>query len=124
MNQLFDKIYDLPQIPEVVKTLITQINNPNIDLNAIEKNIEKEQVISLKVLRLVNSAHFGLSKKIDSIQDAVAMIGINQLKILVVASGMVMAIPKVQGVNFKHFWEDSFRAATIAKWLASKTDRE
>lgn len=121
MNQLFDKINSIPQIPEVVRTLITQFNNPKIDFGVVAKNIEKEQVISLKVLRLVNSAHFGLSKKIGTIQEAVVMLGMNQLRTLVIASGMVGAVPKIEGVNIKHFWEDSFRTATYAKWLAAET---
>ncbi|MEQ1636782.1 MAG: HDOD domain-containing protein [Methylococcales bacterium] len=121
MNQLFDQIHSIPQIPEVVRTLITEFNNPNINFNIITKNIEKEQVISIKVLRLVNSAHFGLSKKIGTIQEAVLMLGMNQLRTLVITSGMVNAIPKIDGVNLKHFWEDSFRTATYAKWLAAET---
>lgn len=121
INQLFEQIHNIPQIPEVVRTLITQFNNPKIDFNVITKSIEKEQVISLKVLRLVNSAHFGLSKKIGTIQEAVVMLGMNQLRTLVIASSMVAAVPKVEGVNIRDFWEDSFRTATYAKWLAAES---
>ncbi|MDP3333153.1 MAG: HDOD domain-containing protein, partial [Methylococcaceae bacterium] len=108
MNQLFDKIHNLPQIPEVVRTLITQFNDPKTNFDDIAKNIEKEQVIALKVLRLVNSAHFGLSRKIGTIQEAVFMLGMNQLRTLVIASGLVGSIPKIEGVDFKSFWSNSF----------------
>ncbi len=63
IEQLFKQIHKVPQVPEVVRTLITQLNDPNTNVNDIAKNVEKEQVISLKVLKLVNSAHFGLPKK-------------------------------------------------------------
>lgn len=121
INQLFDKIHNIPQIPEVVRTLITQFNDPNFNFNAIAKNVEKEQMISLKVLRLVNSAHFGLSKKIGTIQDAVVMLGMQQLRTLVIASGMVNAVPKIEGMDLQLFWEDSFRTATYAKWFAAES---
>ncbi|MEQ1622695.1 MAG: HDOD domain-containing protein [Methylococcales bacterium] len=121
MNQLFDKIHQLPQIPEVVRTLITQFNDPKTNFDDIAKNIEKEQVISLKVLRLVNSAHFGLSRKIGSIQEAVFMLGMNQLRTLVIASGLVSSIPKIEGVDIKSFWSKSFNTATYAKWLAAES---
>lgn len=124
MNPFFDKIHHLPQIPEIVRTLITQFNEPSINFNAIAKNVEKEQVISLKVLRLVNSAHFGLSRKINSIQDAIIHLGMNQLRILVIASGMVNSVPKIEGFDLKRFWRNSFRTATYAKWLAAESNGE
>ncbi|MBS3953883.1 MAG: HDOD domain-containing protein [Methylomicrobium sp.] len=120
MNQLFDQIHKIPQVPEVVRTLIVQFNDPKVDFNAIAKNIEKEQMISLKVLRLVNSAHFGLSKKVGTIQDAIVMLGMNQLRTLVIASGIVNSIPKIENFNLANFWENSFRTATYAKGLAKE----
>ena len=124
MNQLFEQIHKVPQVPEVVKTLIDQLNDPNIKFDAIAKNVEKEQVISMKVLRLVNSAHFGLSKKISSIDDAVVMLGMSKLKTLIIASGIVSSVPDIPNFNVKEFWADSFRTATYAKWLAEDTKLE
>ena len=63
INQLFDQIHNIPQVPEVVRMLISQLNDPNTKFDDIAKNVEKEQVISLKILRLVNSAHFWSFKK-------------------------------------------------------------
>jgi HD-like signal output (HDOD) protein len=120
MHQLFDQIHKIPQVPDVVRTLIVQFNDPKVDFNAIAKNIEKEQMISLKVLRLVNSAHFGLSKKVGTIQDAIVMLGMNQLRTLVIASGIVNSIPKIENFNLTNFWENSFRTATYAKELAKE----
>jgi HD-like signal output (HDOD) protein len=46
------------------------VNDPDIDFKAVASNIEKEQVLAIKVLRNVNSAHFCLRKRVSSIQDA------------------------------------------------------
>ncbi len=120
INQLFEQIHNVPQVPEVVRMLITQLADPNAKFDDIAKNVEKEQVISIKVLRLVNSAHFGLSKKIGSIDDAVVMLGMSKLKTLVIASGIVNSVPDIPNFNTKAFWADSFRTATYAKWLAEE----
>lgn len=120
MNQLFDNIYKLPQIPEVVKTLINQLNDPHAEMLDVAKNVEKEQVISLKILRLVNSAHFGLSRKIGSIEEATVLLGMNQLKTLVIASGIVSAVPKIDNFDIKKFWNSGFRTAAYAKWIAEQ----
>lgn len=120
MNKLFDQIYKVPQVPEVVRTLITQLNDPKLNMDAIAKNVTKDQVISMKVLRLVNSVHFGLSRKISSIEDAVVMLGMHQLKTLIIASGIVSSVPEIDGFDVKSFWSDSFRNATYAKWIAKE----
>ena len=120
INNLFEQLHRVPQIPEVVRMLINQFYDPNVEIKDIAKNVEKEQIISLKVLRLVNSAYFSLPKKINSIEEAVVMLGLNQMKILVIASGIVSTVPEIENFNIKQFWLNSFCTATYAKWLATK----
>ncbi len=121
MNQLFDQIHKIPQVPEVVRHIINQLNNPNVDMLDIAKNVEKEQVIALKILRLVNSAHFGLSRKIGSIDEAITMLGMNQLKTLVVATGIVSVVPQLENFDIKQSWRNSFRTAGYARWFAAQS---
>lgn len=121
INLLFDQIHKIPQIPEVVRTVINQLNNPHAEMLDIAKNVEKEQVLVLKILRLVNSAHFGLSRKISSIDEAITMLGLNQLKTLVIASGLISVVPQLEHFDVKQSWRNSFRTASRAKWLAAQS---
>jgi HD-like signal output (HDOD) protein len=122
INELFDNIHDLPRIPDVVRELVSQLNNPDIDMSAIAKNVEQEPSISLKILRLVNSAHYGLSRKVASINEALAFLGMDELKTLVIASGIVSSVPKIEGVDLDAFWQTAFLKATYAKWLANEIE--
>lgn len=121
MQPLFSQVSNIPQIPEIVRLLIIQANDPNIDFRSIALNVEKEQVISVKVLRLVNSAHYGFPNKIGSIHQALTILGINELKKLIVVSGFVNSIDEIPGIDLNDFWIDNFRTATYAKWLADHT---
>ena len=121
MNQLFDSIHKLPQVPEVVQAIINQLNNPHAEMQDVAKNVAKEQVITLKILRLVNSAHFGLSRKVSSIEEATSLLGLDQLKVLVVASGIVCAMPKINDFDIRKFWDNCFRISAYAKWLGEQT---
>lgn len=121
MKTLFNQVDNIPQIPEVVRILISQANDPRIDFKPIAEMIKKEQVIALKVLRLVNSAHYGLSRKVGSIQQALVILGIDELKKLIVICGLVSSIDEMPGLNLDDFWLDNFRTATYAKWLAEET---
>lgn len=119
INKLFSEINNVPQIAEVIRLLINQLNDPDIDLKEVAKNVEKEQIISLKVLRLVNSASFALPKKIATIEEAVILLGMVKLKTLVIASGIVSSMPKIDNFDINQFWLNSFSTATYARWLAN-----
>jgi len=122
--QLFSQIDKVPKVPEIVRTLISQVNDPNIDFSAVADNVEKEQVISMKVLHLVNSAHYSLPKKVGSIKQALVILGMNELKKLVITSGFINSTSNVPGINLDDFWIDNFRTASYAKWLAEHSKQE
>ena len=122
ITQLFEQIDNVPQVPEVVRTLLSQVNDPNIDFVAIAKNVEKEQIISMKVLRLANSAFYGLPREIGSIKQALVLLGMTELKKLIVVSGLISSIPEIPNFNIEDFWIDNFRTASYAKWIAEQAN--
>jgi len=122
ITQLFEQIDNVPQVPEVVRTLLSQVNDPNIDFVAIATNVEKEQIISMKVLRLANSAFYGLPREIGSIKQALVLLGMTELKKLIVVSGLISSIPEIPNFNIEDFWIDNFRTASYAKWIAEQAN--
>jgi len=118
IQQLFKHVDNIPKIPEVVRQLIKQVNDPNIDFASIAENVEKELAISVKVLRLVNSAHYGLPRQVGSIKQAIVLLGMAELKKLIITSGVINAVSDVPGLNLDDFWLDNYRTATYAEWIA------
>jgi len=121
IKELLNQTNKLPNVPEVVRELIQALNNPNVDYDQIAQKVSEDQTLSLKILRLVNSAHFGLSRKVSSIDEATVMLGMGQLKTLVIASGFAGSVKDVDGIDIKTFWAESFRVATLARWFADHT---
>ena len=117
-TDLLSQADKLPNVPEVVRELIVALDNPNAKYNEIAAKVAKDQTLSLKVLRVVNSAYFGLSRKVASIDEAVVMLGMERLKTLVIASGFASSVSGVEGVDLKKFWAETFRIAEMSKWLA------
>ena len=64
----------------VVLNLLTQLQNPNADLGNIAAVIAKDPVLSVKLIKLVNSAAFSGRREITSLQHAVSMLGLLQVK--------------------------------------------
>jgi len=124
IKDLLSQTDKLPNIPEVVRELIQALNNPNANYDEISQKVTKDQTLSLKILRLVNSAHFGLSRKVASIDEAVVMLGMAKLKTLVIASGFANSACDVEGIDLPVFWCDSFQVAELARWIAEMTDGE
>jgi HD-like signal output (HDOD) protein len=120
LERLFSHIDDIPRVPEVVKTLLDQVNDPDIDFKAVASNIEKEQVLAIKVLRNVNSAHLGLRKRVSSIQDALTILGMQEIRKLVIVTGLAETLPHLPNIDLNDFWQDSYRTATYAKWIAEQ----
>ncbi|GAB3486018.1 HDOD domain-containing protein [Marinomonas epiphytica] len=112
----------LPNVPDVVRELIQLLSNPDADYGVIAGKVARDQTISLKVLRVVNSAYFGLSRKVSSLDEATVLLGMDKLKTLVIATGFASSVSEVEGIKLKDFWSDSFRVAELAKWLAERTD--
>lgn len=118
LEEVFEQTHKLPTIPKVVQELIDSFSNEDIDIDTIAKKIALDQVITAKVLRLANSAHFGASRQIGSVQEAVVVLGFNTVRTLVVASGITGAFVATPGFDRKKFWKNSLQVATVAKWLA------
>ena len=60
--------------------LLTKLQNPEIQIPQLEDIIKTDVSLSLKILRYVNSAYFGLLKKVDSIAQAACLVGIDRLR--------------------------------------------
>lgn len=120
LNELFQQTHRMPSIPKIVQELIQSFSDENINLSKVGDKIAQDPVISAKVLRLANSARFGLPRKVTSVSDAVVLLGFNSLRTLVLASGVTGAFPAVAGIDKKQFWGDTFGVAAAAKAIARK----
>ncbi|GAA6135864.1 HDOD domain-containing protein [Oceaniserpentilla sp. 4NH20-0058] len=118
LADLFDHGQSLPNIPKVVQELIDTFNQADFDMDEIAKKISLDPVLTAKVLRLANCAHYGVSRTISSTTDASVLLGFSTLRTLVLASGITGAMQSPEGFDRKAFWSDNFAIAATAKWLA------
>ncbi|BFM15878.1 HDOD domain-containing protein [Maricurvus nonylphenolicus] len=124
LESLFEQSHRMPSIPKVVQELIDSFSDENVDLDTIGSKVAMDQVITAKVLRLANSARFGLPRQVTSANDAVVLLGFNALRTLVLASGVTGAFEDTEGLKKAEFWSNSFSVATIAKMIAQKSTVE
>jgi HD-like signal output (HDOD) protein len=118
LQALIDNAQKLPNIPKVVQELIESFGDTNVSNDAIAKKISADQVLTIKVLRAANSAHYGGNRKVGSVNDAVFLLGFNAVRTLVLASGLTGAFKAPEGFELRKFWHDSFAVAATCKWIA------
>ncbi|GGB05244.1 HDOD domain-containing protein [Agarivorans gilvus] len=119
-QELLSRVNELPKVPRVVQELVGMLSDPDCDFSKLAQKISMDQVISAKVLRLSNSAHFGRSRTIASIHEAVIRLGLAPLKTMIVVSWLTSAFPRIKHLDMSQFWCDTFEIASIASKIAEK----
>ncbi len=112
------KMEGLPTLPPIVQKLNTMIEDERVSIQQIAEVIERDQVITTKVLRLANSAFYGFPKKVSTVQNALMLLGINVIKVLITTSSIFEILHK-EDVGL---WEHSIGVAACAKIIAEKTE--
>ena len=79
----------------IVLQLLASLNDPDVTIESLDKLIQQDPVLSYKILRYINSAAIGLRTKVDSIKQAVVLIGLKRIK----AWASVLAISGMKSTN-------------------------
>ena len=82
--KLFGKI-DIPSLPEVAARLLAAFRAEDPDMFELSKLITGDVGLSTKVLSTVNSSYYGLRHKVTSVQQAVSLLGLRQIRSLTTA---------------------------------------
>ena len=109
----------LPTMSEVAHALIKTLNNEEASVIEVRNIIARDPALSAQLLRLANSAHFGLPRGVGNLDEAIAMVGLGQVRTLSLGSCMNAAFPAMPGLNRNEFWKNSMACAGYAQWLAS-----
>lgn len=108
----------LPAIPRAVNDLLVEMNQAEPSEARVSKLISQDPALTIRVLRLANSAFFQASRKVGCVEEAVTMLGMTHVRSLVTAAALGASFRSVQGVDLDLYWRFSLRAAEIARSLA------
>jgi HD-like signal output (HDOD) protein len=86
------KVSNLPPFPKVLQEITQLFNSPDVSAKKIEKLVEKDPSLTLKILSVANSPLFGLKRNVNTIGTAVLILGIQELKSVVTSIKMASAL--------------------------------
>lgn len=121
-KRLLKAVEKMPAFPKSVHQVLKLAGDINCSQKDLVEVIKKDPVFTLKILRLVNSAYFGLSREITSINHASVYLGLNTLKNVALGLAAVGAIPKSASkrLDMGGFWLHSLAVATCTRMLGRK----
>lgn len=117
-----ERITTLPTLPQVVTKIIAMVESPETSIADVGRVIAKDQVLSARVLKLVNSAFYGFSRPVATITQAMVLLGFNVIKGLAMSASVFDFFQQGEGDgrDRKPLWDHSIGTARIAGVLAQK----
>jgi putative nucleotidyltransferase with HDIG domain len=108
---------NLPGIPELYIEIADALQSPTTSADRIAEIASKDPALSAKLLQISNSAFFGFSRKVYSVEEAVQMLGVGVIQSLALAVPLFTAFDRKKCPSFHidQVWEHSAAVASIAR---------
>ncbi len=121
-TELLAKLQDIRTLPVVAMAVNELINDPNSSSADIADVLKKDQVLTAKILRLVNSSYYAIPGGVADVQRALAFLGFNTLAQLVLGLSVFSLFSTLNDEDFSmlDFWRHALGAAVCSELLAKR----
>jgi len=119
LEELLDG-YQLPSFPAAVVQTLEMLRDPDAPISGISRNIEADPGMHVSVLKAVNSAAHGLTRKVGNIRHAITLLGRARLESIILPIAVKNSMPssRMACLDQGLFWKTSARRACIARIIA------
>ncbi len=127
LSQIMDKVDAFPSIPGSALRLLELVDQADAPIQEIEDVLRLDPGLTANVLKLTNSAFFGLPAKVGSMKRAVMLLGLRKLKQLIMASCLNAVMDKdIPGYDLPagELWRHSIAVSVAAEGLVRELDLE
>lgn len=121
-HELISKLQDMPTLPVVAMKVNQLINDPNSTSGEVAAVLKQDQVITAKILRLVNSSYYAVPGGVTDVKKALAFLGFNTVAQLVLSVSVFSMFSKLGCDEFtlQDFWQHALSVAIVSETLAKK----
>jgi HD-like signal output (HDOD) protein len=115
-------IHHMPSLPTTMSKVLEVCNNHHTSPADLNRVISLDPILVGRVLKLINSAYYGLEQQVTSLVRAVIMLGINTVKNLALSSAILGSFDsgEFQGLDSEGYWRHSLCVGVAAKLIARK----
>ncbi|HYA13511.1 MAG TPA: HDOD domain-containing protein [Syntrophales bacterium] len=118
---LLKGLVELSSLPFIYIKINDAVNNPQSSIKDIGEIISGDPGLTSRLLRLVNSPFYGFQSKIDTVSQALLMVGTQQIRDLALATSVISLFKGIPGhlVNMESLWKHSVGCGLAARMLAT-----
>lgn len=119
LHSLASELKRIPSPPQLYAEVVRELQSPTGSLETVAEAIAKDPIMTAKLLRMVNSAAFGLQQSVTDVGSAVMFLGAETVKSLILISGTFSYFeePRPSGLSLKALWDHSFVTARYARLI-------
>ena len=120
-EKIVTSVLKVAALPEVALKFSEAIKDPRTSNQDLEKIVSEDSALAAKVLMIANSALFNFPSKIDTIANAITIIGHKQLSEVILSCSIVAMFKDIPQdvIDMEQFWRHSIAVATAARIIAS-----
>lgn len=121
-QELVSGVVRLVSLPEVCIRVNEMMDDPGVNATDIGKVIAQDTSLTARLLKIVNSAFYGFQARIETVSRAVTVIGLRELRGLVLAASAVESFSKLPNdvLNLVNFWRHSVYCGVVSQLLAQR----
>jgi len=122
LNRIIGKIEDLPTLPRTVLKITELVNNPKSSARDLSRIITDDQVLTARLLKLVNSSFYGFPQRISTVTGAIVLLGFDAIRNLLLTTSVFDVFSnhtKPAKFNQEKFWDHSLGCAVGAKVIGN-----
>ena len=112
----------LPSLPEVLTHIQSAVHDPDANIKNIAEIVSGDPALVGQVLKVVNSAYYGMPRQISEVLTAIAFLGLNEVYRMALSLSVVNTLDIEEKGEHDKFWFHSFFTALCTKFLAKKYD--
>ncbi|NLX95128.1 MAG: HDOD domain-containing protein [Rhodopirellula sp.] len=125
LDRLVAKASRLYTLPAVAIEVLELTADPTVDTWALKACIENDPALSTKLLRVVNSSLFGLTRHVSDLNQALALLGVKPLKLLVLGFSLPGRLFQgLAGEVLSQYWRHTLTKAVAAREIAAAVRRQ
>ena len=117
-RELIERIENIPQFPEVIMQIKRILNDPDAELSDIARTFKQDPPLIAELLKTVNSAQYMLPRKIDSITEAIKIVGLKGLKMMLLSYGAQSILKDKESKDTRLLWKHCHKTAVYAYIIA------
>ena len=125
-SRIISKMQDIKSFPQFVMETMRKLNDPESNAADVAKSLSRDEGLVLRILKLANSAAYGLSRNISNISEAIALLGYKSVSNIILAATVYSAMDKgLSGyaLDRGELWRHSLMVAYTSRYLAKITGK-